>query len=199
MLKSGEQCILVAGRIVSKHLDHTRSDLRRATRALEMRNRLRRATVVITEPEKPVSIPDPSSLWETYKSYFCAIAGAVIGGVSVFSATLLLDGSQPADSKELTRMTNPMIIAVDQAIGQAEQLIKMLEGMVNERGVKPKLGATERPSEYQKCLEECASSFRVVDESDRGLLINCRNECISRYSKRVKEIQKHYYKDQDSD
>ena len=64
---------------------------------------------------------------------------------------------------------------------------------------KPNLEATENPAEYQKCLEDCTRSFRVIEESDKGLLVNCRNECVSLYSKRVKEMRKRYYRDQDSD
>ncbi len=199
MLNCKDVAYVLLGEIVPKQLDHPRSNLRRATRALELRHRLQRATVVIADMEQPETRSAHTSFWESYKHYFCAIVGALVGGVSVFTATVLLDGSQTADSKELARMTNPMIIAVDQAIGQAEQLIKMFEGIVNERGAKPTLQATERPSEYQKCLEDCASSFRVADESDKGLLINCRNECITRYSKRVKAIQKQYFKGYDSD
>ena len=184
---------------MSKRLDYPRSDLRRATRALELRNRLRRATVVIAETENPAARSAHISFWMSYKHYFCAIVGALVGGLSVFLMTVLLDGSRTANSKELAKMTSPMTIAVDRAIGQAGQLIKMLEGIVHERGSKPNLEATENPSEYQRCLEDCASSFRVMEESDKGLLVNCRNECISRYSKRVKEIRKLYFKDQDSE
>ena len=184
---------------MSKRLDHRRSDLRRATRALELRHRLRRDTVVIAETEDPAAPSGHVSFWTGYKHYFYGIAGALVGGASVLLMTVLLDGSQTANSKELAKMTGPMNIAVEQAIGQTEQLIKMLEGIVHERGSKPNLGATENPSEYQKCLNDCASGFRVTDESDKALLANCRNECISRYSKRVKEIRKHYYDDQYSD
>ena len=91
-------------------------------------------------------------------------------------------------------MTRPMNVTVNRAIGQAEQVIKMLEGIVHDRGTKPNLEASENPSEYQKCLEDCGRSFRVMEESDKGLLVNCRNECISRYSKRVKEMQKRYFR-----
>ncbi len=122
-----------------------------------------------------------------------------MGGASVFLMTVLLDGSRTANSKELAKMTSPMTIAVDRAIGQAGLLIKMLEGIVHERGSKPNLEATENPSEYQKCLEDCARGFRVMEESDKGLVVNCRNECISRYSKRVKEMRKRYFRDEDSD
>jgi len=182
-----------------KRLDHPRSDLRRATRALELRNRLRRATVVIADMEDPEARPAPVSFWTGYKHYLYGIVGALVGGVSVFLMTVLLDGSRTANSKELAKMTSPMTIAVDRAIGQAGQLIKMLEGIVHDRGTKPNLEATENPGEYQKCLEDCGRGFRVMEESDKGLLVNCRNECISRYSKRVKEMQKRYFRDEDSD
>ncbi|MGO9120560.1 MAG: hypothetical protein ACLQPD_23460 [Desulfomonilaceae bacterium] len=182
-----------------KRLDHPRSDLRRATRALELRNRLRRATVVIADMEDPAAPPAHISFWMSYKHYFCVIVGALVGGASVFLMTVLLDGSRTANSKELAKMTSPMTIAVDRAIGQAGLLIKMLEGIVHERGSKPNLEATENPSEYQKCLEDCARGFRVMEESDKGLVVNCRNECISRYSKRVKEMRKRYFRDEDSD
>jgi hypothetical protein len=184
---------------LSKRLEHPRSDLRRATRALELRHRLRRDTVVIADMGNPAGRPAHVSLWMGYKHYFYAIAGALVGGISVFLMTVLLGGPQTANSKELAKVTSPMTTVVDRAIGQTEQLIKMLEGIVRERGAKPNSGATENPSEYQRCLEDCASGFRVKEESDKGLLMNCRNECISRYSKRVKEIRKQYYKDQDSD
>ena len=182
-----------------KRLDHPRSDLRRATRALELRNRLRRATVVIADMEDPAAPPAHVSFWTSYKHYLYAIVGALVGGASVFLITVLLDGSQTANSKDLAKMTRPMNVTVNRAIGQAEQVIKMLEGIVHDRGTKPNLEASENPSEYQKCLEDCGRSFRVMEESDRGLLVNCRNECISRYSKRIKEMQKRYFRDEDSD
>jgi hypothetical protein len=184
---------------VPKRLDHPRSDLRRATRALELRNRLRRATIVMPETEISAARSAHVSLWARYKHYFCAILGALVGGLSVFAVTVLVDWSQTVDSKELAKRTGPIGTAVDRSVGQADQLIKMLGGIVNEKYSKPNLEATETSSEYQRCLEECASSIRVTEESDKALLADCRNECISRYSKSVKEIRKPFIKGQDSD
>jgi hypothetical protein len=167
-----------------------RSSLRMATRTVELRNRLRQATMVTEDREGLVVSPRHRSLWETYKHYFCAMGGAVVGGVSVLVVTSLLAGSPTASPSELAKMTNPMMVAVDRALFQAESLIQILEGIVGERQPKAHLDASENKSEYQNCLENCAKRVQVDDESDKWLLINCRNECISQYSKRVKETRK---------
>ena len=124
------------GEILSKRLDHPRSDLRRATRALELRHRLQRATVVIADTGDPAVRSAHVSFWTGYKHYFYAIVGALVGGVSVFLVTVLFAGSQTANSKESAKMTGPMNVTVNRAIGRAEQVIKMLEGIVHERGAQ---------------------------------------------------------------
>ncbi len=177
---------------MSKQLDRPKSSLRKATRTVELRNRLRRASMVIENTENvPASRHNPS-LWGTYKHYFCAVGGALIGAVSVLIGTALLEGSRTARPGEMAKMTNPMIRAVDRTLAQTDQLIKMLEAMVNQRRSKANFEEPGRKGEYTDCLENCAKSVRADDESDKWLLINCRNECISRYSEHVKEMRKLY-------
>lgn len=168
----------------------SRSSLRRATRTVELRNRLRRASMVMEDRESLAVSPGHRSLWEIYKHYFCAMGGAVVGGVGVLVVIALLSGSPTASPSELAKMTNPMMIAVDRVLVQAESLIKVLEGIVGERQAQGHLDASENKSEYQNCLDNCAKSVQVDDESDKWLLINCRKDCISQYSERVKETRR---------
>lgn len=119
-----------------------------------------------------------------------------MGGVSVLIGTALLDGPRAASPDESAKITNPMIIAVDRALAQADQLAKILETIVTQGRSKAHFEEPGRKGEYKDCLENCAKSIRIDDESDKWLLINCRNECIAQYSKRVKEIRK-LHKDSD--
>ena len=182
----------MAGEKMPDRLGRSRSSLRTVTRTLELRNRMRRASTVIESMEGMASNPSGRSLWGTYKHYVCAVGGALVGGVSVLIGTALLDGSRMASPNESAKITNPMIMAVDRALAQADQLIKVLETIIDQPLSKSRFEGSEGKGEYQDCLENCAKSVRVEDESDKWLLIDCRNECISRYSKRVREIQKLY-------
>jgi hypothetical protein len=177
-------------------LGRSGSNLRRVTRTMELRSRLRRATTVIESMDAIGVAPRDRSLWETYKHYACAIGGVLVGGISVLIGTALLDGSRAASLDESAKMRSPMVIAVDRALAQAEQLITILETIVGQRIGQRKSESQfeehEGKKEYQNCLENCAKSVRIEDESDKWLLINCRNECISQYSKRVKGIQKRH-------
>jgi hypothetical protein len=171
-------------------LGRSRSNLRRVTRTLELRNRLRRATAVIENIESGSADQGHRSSWWTYKHYFWAIGGALVGGISVLIGTVLLDGSRAASLGESSKITNPLIIAVDRALAQADQLVKILETIVDQGRSKSHFEEPAGKGEYQKCLENCAKSIRIDDESDKWLLIDCRNECISQYSKRLREIRK---------
>jgi hypothetical protein len=184
---------VIAGEIMPDQMGRSRSNLRSVTRTLELRNRLRRASTVIENMEGMASNPSGRSLWGTYKHYVCAVGGALVGGLSVLIGIALLDGSRMAASpNESAKVTKPMIMAVDRALAQADQLIKVLETIIDQPLSKGHFEGREGKGKYQDCLENCAKSVRVEDESDKWLLIDCRNECISRYSKRVQEIQKLY-------
>jgi hypothetical protein len=157
-----------------------------------LRNRLRHANTVIENIESGAADPRSSSVWETYKHYICAVGGAMVGGVSVLVGMALLDGSRGAGLGESFKVTNPIIVAVDRALAQAEQLVKILETIVDQGRSKGHSEESAGKGEYQECLESCAKGVRVEDESDKWLLMDCRNECMSLYSKRLKEIQKLY-------
>lgn len=166
----------------------SRSNLRRVTRTLELRNRLRQASMAVEQRESPtVSASHRSG---THKHYFWAIGGALVGGISVLIGVALLDGSRTTSLGESAKMTSPMIIAADRALAQADRLVKILQAVVNQQGSKADFEESGGKEEYKDCLENCAKSVRVDDESDKWLLIDCRNECISRYSKSVKRIRK---------
>ena len=170
----------------------SRSNLHRLTRTLELRNPLRRPSAVIENMETMASKPRERSLWGTYKHYVCAVGGAFVGGVSVLVGTALLDGYRTANPGELAKITSPMIMAVDRALAQADQLIKVLETIIDQPLPKSRLEGRGGKGEYQDCLANCAKSVKIEDESDKWLLIDCRNECISRYSKRMQENRQLY-------
>jgi hypothetical protein len=183
---------VMAGEIMPDRMGRSRSNLRSVTRTLELRNRMRRASTVMENMEEMASNASGRSLWGTYKHYVCAAGGALVGGVSVLIGTALLDGYRTANPSESAKITRPMIMAVDRALAQADQLIKVLETIIDQPLFKPRLEGTEGKGEYQDCLENCVKSVRIEDESDKWLLIDCRNECISRYSKRMQENRKLY-------
>ncbi len=171
-------------------LGRSRSDLRRVTRTLELRNRLRRASTIIERTDIMSAAQRDRSVWGNYKHYFWAMGGAVVGGISVLIGAALLDDPRTTGLGESAKMRNSMIIAVDRALAQADQLAKILETIVDQGPSKAHFEEPGRKGEYKDCLENCAKSIRVDDESDKWLAINCRNECIAQYSKRVKEIRK---------
>ncbi len=173
-------------------LGRLRSNLRSVTRTLELRNRVRRASIVIENTGSRAADRGDRFLWQTYKHYFWAIGGALVGGAFVLVATALLDGSRTANRGESAKITNPMIVAVDRALAKADQLVKILETIVGQGQSKALLEGPGGKGEYKECLENCVKSIRIDDESDKWLLINCRNECISQYSKRVQDIRKLY-------
>ncbi len=175
---------------------NARSHLRRATRAIELRNRLRQASIIIQTKTSSASARLNYDFWARNKQYISGAVGALIGGICVFTATLLLNNSETANSKEVNTGKSIFKSADQSPAEQAEQLIKLLTRIADKGSSKVDYEGIKAPSSYEQCLEECARHFPVGNESDKALLINCRNECISLYSQRVKEMQKLYFQDQ---
>ncbi len=190
--------LVVAGAIEQSDLHRRRGSLRRPTWVLSLRNppRLRHVEENVDADEPPSA---DGSIWQAYKHYFSAFAGIVVGGVSVYLVMTFFAGPGPEKPGKSNTVATAAVASYEGDLAQAEQLIRVLEAIADDQGSKGQFQALGTASEYEDCLNNCSRNFRVVEESDKILLINCRRDCIGRYAERVKQMRKRYYEKPVSD
>ncbi len=138
--------------------------------------------------------PEIRPIWETYRLYFCAVGGALIGGLSVFIVMTGFDGWLPAKHSQTAQVASSFVTSTGRGLEQAELLIGILEEIAAEES-EGRSGTLSSSSEYQKCLGDCDRDFGDMKQSSKAVLINCRKECIALYAEHVREIRKRYHGD----
>ena len=127
------------------------------------------------------------SIWEHRKYYlFFALGGALVGGLSVFIGMTFFDTVQPIGTPSVWSAT---LAAVNRLIEKAESFTRILESIDAHKGSKKYFEPVGMMSNYQQCLKDCAKSFPAVEEADKGLLINCRRECMAKFSNRAPKMR----------
>jgi len=112
-----------------------------------------------------------------------------VGGVSVFVGMTFMETSRPANPAELSRMSSSGVTVGDRMFVEAEQIIRILESIAVDKRSEKHFEALGMMSNYQECLKDCEKTFRVAEESDKALLINCRRECMAKFSDTVKNMR----------
>ena len=189
--------LTAAGAITQSELDRRKSSRRGLSWVLSRRNPPRRANVEKEDVEAMALSSEDRSIWAEYKHYFSAVGGAFVGGLSVFLGMTFFSEAGPAKPIQSAQVATPGVIADKWEPAQAEHLSRILEAIANDERVKGHLEAPGKASEYEDCLNDCANNFRVVEQSDKALLINCRRECVIKYAERVKEMRKRFYENPD--
>ena len=111
-----------------------------------------------------------------------------MGGVSVFVCMTFMETFRPANPAELSRVSSSGVTVGDRMFVESEQIIRILESIALDKGSEKHFEAIGMMSKYQECLKDCSKSVVVVEESDKALLVNCRRECIAKFSDRVKNM-----------
>ena len=112
-----------------------------------------------------------------------------MGGVSVFIGMTFLETFRPANPAELSSVSSSGVTVRDRMFVEPEQIIRILESIALDKGSEKHFEAIGMMSKYQECLKDCAKTVVVVEESDKALLVNCRRECIAKFSDRVKNMR----------
>jgi hypothetical protein len=189
--------LIAAGAIEQSDLDRRRSSLHGLGWILPLRNPSRLASVE-EEDEEGMALPsDDRSIWAEYKHYFSAVGGAFVGGLSVIVGMTFFGDAGPAKPSQSAPVAAPAVVADKSEPAQAEQLGRILEAIANDERAKGHFETPGKASDYEDCLNDCADNFRVVEQPDEALLINCRRECITKYAERVKEMRKRFYENSD--
>jgi len=189
--------LIAAGAIEQSELDRRRGTLYIPDRILPLRNPTRLVNVEKEDEEAMEPSLEDGSIWAQYKHYFSAVGAAFVGGLSVFLAMTFFGEAGPAKPSQSAPPATPVAIADKWEPAQAEQLSRILEAIANDERAKWHFETPGNASEYEDCLNDCANNFRVVEQSDKALLINCRRECVIKYAERVKEMRKRFYENQD--
>jgi hypothetical protein len=185
--------LVAAGAIEQSVLDGRRGSLHRPSWIISVRNPPRPVKVETEDVEFTEPVSEDRSIWEAYKHYVTAVCGALVGGVSVFLGMTFFGESGPVKSSQSAAVVSPAVTAGSADLGQPEQLISILEAIATERSEKGRLETPGKASDYDDCLNNCAENFRMVEQSDKALLSNCRRECMAQYAERVKAIRKRFY------
>ena len=189
--------LIATGAIEQSDLDRRRDSLHGTGWIPSLRNP-RRVANVEKEDEEGMAWPsDDRSIWAEYKHYFFAVGGAFLGGLSVILGTTFFGEADRAKPSQSAPVAGPIAIADKGEPAQAEQLSRILEAIANDVRAKGHFETPGKALEYEDCLNDCANNFRVVEQPDEALLINCRRECITKYAERVKEMRKRFYENSD--
>jgi hypothetical protein len=191
--------LVAAGVIEQSVLNGRRSSLHRPSWILSLRNPPRLANMQAEDVESDAASPNDRSIWKAYKHYFSAVGGALVGGVAVFLGMTFLGEPGQTKSGRSAAMVNPADTAGRGEFEQAEQLIGIFEAIAKDRREKKRFEALGKASDYEDCLNNCSKESRMLEQSDKALLANCRRECMAKYAERIKEIRRRYHQKQDQD
>ncbi len=198
-LRSLFKKLVAAGAIEQSVLDRRRASLRGPSWILSLRNPPRPTNVETEDVEPQAPSSDDRSIWKVYKHYFSAVGGALVGGVTVFLAMIFFGESGPPRPIQSATEVTHAGTAGRGALEQAEQLIRMLEAIANDKPVKEHFETPGKASDYDDCLNNCKKNFGMAERSDKALLTNCTRECMVLYAERIKEMRRRYYGNSDQD
>jgi hypothetical protein len=151
------------------------------------------------ELESPSMSGRLSLLWMDHRSGILAVSAVI---VAVIVALALNDHSLLGS--RFLRQWNQVRTAPTKTSDQIEQqqaneLTGILEAIDRNPYRKATFERIPDAENLQKCLRNCTKDHPSGDPTDRGFLLNCRIECMSRHGKAIKAIRKRYYEDADFD
>lgn len=135
-------------------------------------------------------------LWEQHRVAIAAALGALGGVIGTLIVMLMLMGVDQA-LQLIGRAPPAQVSAVtvpDSLDAVTKQMTTVLESIARgEQGTKDPAKETGS-QQYEECLKRCDSRFSGGDAADRALWVNCRKNCVLRYSERMKKIRELYYR-----
>lgn len=144
-------------------------------------------------------------VWD-YKVPLSAGLGTVVGVIVVLGALALVTGSLPFMAKEPKRPLSPLLLEIEAAQREAEETIGTLEDIIRVTSLPGEYDAHAGPyagdieseknvteTEYKNCLEDCKRTFPGKDEEEQVFQVNCRMQCIAKFSKKIKKLKERFY------
>jgi hypothetical protein len=133
--------------------------------------------------------------WEAHRTAVLAVsAGIVLVIVAIALNAHVLIVSRFSPRSEHARML-PAKTPEEIRQQQITELSAILEDISQNPYRQATLEGIPGAQNLQKCLKNCSRDHPSADPTDRGLLLNCRMECMARHGKAIKAIRQRYYED----
>jgi hypothetical protein len=131
-------------------------------------------------------------VWEDHKGGI--LAGSVV--IALLVVAIVLDSYCVLGSRlhqwTHARRCPDRTSAVDSQKETAE-LTAIFEDIGRNPYRKAALDGIPDAEDLQECLRNCKGDHGSTEPAERGLLLNCRMECMSKHGKAIKAIRKRYY------
>jgi len=149
-----------------------------------------------SEAESEADSTSLRDMIERYRVHVAACLGAVGGMVFLSITFLMIAGWDNTRQALLGAKTPPQqeVPANSTLSDLADQMIGVLQSIA--RGDLPSnalASGAARSSAYERCLMDCDRQHSGSDEDERAMRVNCRMECVVRFSERMKKIRELYY------
>ncbi len=129
---------------------------------------------------------------EKHKTCLAALAGAIAGMLAASILFLAVPRfERKADGKPADRSSLEATVLALQK--QAEDLIKIIEGIVAETVGIRQSPPSSQSSLYEKCLRRCDQSFSGSTDAIGVQRLNCKKECLAKFSERFRRVRSQYY------
>ncbi len=152
-----------------------------------------------TLEEENGDIEDDPSVFREFLEEHKVVISAMLGALCGMLLTLVLLVSLAGLERTWSVVSGPKHVAstgdgpgdpLDEA---AQQVISTLEAIAVGAGPAETSESGLRSPEYERCLKNCDNDHAGGDDADKVLWINCRKNCVARYSKRLKAIRELYH------
>jgi uncharacterized protein (DUF433 family) len=91
--------------------------------------------------------------------------------------------------------TDPASLSKEDFQKQVAEVTAIMESISHDPYRKASLEAIPGAQSLQECLKTCTRDHASSDHTERGLLLNCRMECMAKHGTAIKAIRKRYYED----
>lgn len=134
-------------------------------------------------------------------SWVFAVAGISAGVLVVLVVLVWMHGIRGAfgifrPAPPPAEQDDPTDMSIEK---QTDRYIKILGSISTRKGGTPAAAEADSTlSEYDQCLKMCEDDYgcKKNDDCEKALLVNCRKQCMGKYSKRFKKIRQQYYDDE---
>ena len=129
---------------------------------------------------------------EKHKTWLAALAGATAGMLTASILFLAVPRfERQADGKPTARSSLEATVLALQM--QAKDLMKIIEGIVAETAGIRQSPVSAESSMYKQCLKRCDQSFSGSDGAIAVQRLNCKKECLAKFSERFRRVRSRYY------
>lgn len=194
--------LVAAGRISQKELDaRKRADTHAEPALARDLNSWEAQGPLVPEDENgefelasPPFLQRCGSIWQNHKRSL--VAAGLILVVGAGAALTFVEGWHETWFWKLSRSTaDQESCSPEDLQKQAAEVTVILENISKSPYRKADLAKIPGAESLKECLKCCGRDHASSDATDRGLLVNCRMECMARHGKAIKAIRKRYYED----